>query len=66
MLDFQVWSMPFRAYHARAFLTAMSFSVLPTHERRYLKSSLHSRTVPSEVQIGVLTSLYKWTAVMLL
>ena len=57
MFDFHTRSIPFRAYQARAFLTAISFSVLSTHDPRYLKSSLHSRTVPSEVCRGVSSSI---------
>ena len=52
MLDFNIWSMPLSAYQTRAFLTAMYFSVLSTHEPRYLKYYLQWSTVSSEVCLG--------------
>ena len=51
-LDLQIRDMPLRACQAKDFRTAMSLSVCSTHDPRYLKSSTHSSSVPSEVCSG--------------
>ena len=52
MLEVHTRSMPLRAFHAKAFLTAVSCSELSTHDPRYLKSPFHSSSVPPRVFRG--------------
>lgn len=57
-IDFQILSSLFRAFHARAFLTAIPFSVLAVLDPRYLKSSTIFRiSFDSVYKIGI-TSVF--------